>query len=295
MRELVKLHGGKMLKSFDQTKYVKKKKFPKHLSEGVCAALSTVWVSRRAKGEDFFKYLDSNQARAQVAMLQHREVGASELDKASSAVRSKIQEELDELRDSKDLKPKDKNDLRRDLLNQQARLFGSDAFLRDLKRSQYRVDYINEQAGLDGKIDKGLEIPKAVKNVSVSGEGFVIFGMNGKDSGHAMGLYRNRDGVRFFDPNYGEAFFEDRADFQGFLSEFVDPCSRDVLNGTMEDITITDFASSRMPTSPEDAELADHRYLALNLTFPEMIGLATSYYQNPTTTQNVVSGGGSSA
>jgi hypothetical protein len=33
MRELVKLHGGKMLKSFDQTKYVKKKKFPKHLSE----------------------------------------------------------------------------------------------------------------------------------------------------------------------------------------------------------------------------------------------------------------------
>jgi hypothetical protein len=61
----------------------------------------------------------------------------------------------------------------------------------------------------------------------------------------------------------------------------------------MESITITDFASSRMPTSPEDAELADHRYLALNLTFPEMVGLATSYYQNPTTTLNVVSGGSS--
>ena len=27
MRELVKLHGGKMLKSFDQTKYMKKKEF----------------------------------------------------------------------------------------------------------------------------------------------------------------------------------------------------------------------------------------------------------------------------
>jgi hypothetical protein len=27
----------------------------------------------------------------------------------------------------------------------------------------------------------------------------------------------------------GEVFFEDRADFQGFLSEFVDLCSRDVL------------------------------------------------------------------
>jgi hypothetical protein len=157
------------------------------------------------------------------------------------------------------------------------------------------VDYIKEQAGLDGKIDAGLEIPKAVKNVSASGEGFVIFEMDGKDSGHAVGLYRNRDGVRFFDPNYGEAFFEDRADFEGFLSEYVDLCSEDVLDGTLKDITITDFASSRMPTSPEDAEVPDHRYLALNLTFPEMVGLATSYYQDPTTTQNVVSGGESSA
>ena len=81
MREHVKLHGGKMLKSFDQGKYMKKKEFPKQLAEGVCAALSTVWVSRRAKGEDFFKFLDSNQARAQVAMLQHREDGPFELDK----------------------------------------------------------------------------------------------------------------------------------------------------------------------------------------------------------------------
>jgi hypothetical protein len=40
MRELVKLHGGKMLKSFDQTKYMKKKEFPKQLAEGVCAALA---------------------------------------------------------------------------------------------------------------------------------------------------------------------------------------------------------------------------------------------------------------
>ena len=277
-----------MLKSFDQTKYMKKKEFPKRLAEGVCAALSTVWVSRRAKGEDFFKYLDSNQARAQVAMLQHREEGASELDKALSAESRKIQEKREKLRE-------DENDLRRDLLDQKAGLFKSEAFLRDLKRSQYRVDYIKKQAGLDGKIDRGLETPKAVKNVSASGEGFVIFGINGKNSGHAVGLYRNRDGVRFFDPNYGEAFFEDRADFERFLSEFVDLCSMDVLGGTMEDITITDFASSRMPTSPEDAELADHRYLALNLTFPEMVGLATSYYQDPTTTQNAVSGDGSSA
>jgi hypothetical protein len=290
MRELVKLHGGKMLKSFDQTKYTKKKKFPKHLADGVCAALSTVWVSRRAKGEDFFKYLDSNQAHAQVAMLQNLEDAAGgDLAKATSAEFTKTQEKLKKLRDSKDLKPKDEKDLRLDIQAQQGELLGLKPFLQDLqdlKRYQYRLDYIKRQAGLDGKIDRGLEPPKAVKNVSASG-------MNGKDSGHAVGLYRNRDGVRFFDPNYGEAFFEDRADFQGFLSEFVDLCSRDVLDGTMESITITDFASSRMPTSPEDAELADHRYLALNLTFPEMVGLATSYYQNPTTTLNVMSGGSS--
>ena len=275
-----------MLKSFDQTKYMKKKEFPKQLAEGVCAALSTVWVSRRAKGKDFFKFLDSNQARAQVAMLQHREDGPFEFDKLITKKSNKIQKKLD--------KTKNRN-LRKALGEQKADLFEDEDIVKHLERSQYRVDYIKEQAGLDGKIDRGLEIPKAVKNVSASGEGFVIFGMDGKDSGHAVSLYRNRDGVRFFDPNYGEAFFEDRAHFEGFLSEYVDFCSRDVLDGTMKNITITDFASSRMPTSPEDAELADHRYLALNLTFPEMVGLATSYYQDPTTTQNVVSGGGSSA
>ena len=80
------------------------------------------------------------------------------------------------------------------------------------------MDYIKEQAGLDDKIDEELETPEAVKNVSASGKGFVIFGMHGKDSGHAVGLYRNRDGVRFFDPNHGEVFFEDRADFQGYTA-----------------------------------------------------------------------------
>ena len=275
-----------MLKSFDQGKYMKKKEFPKQLAEGVCAALSTVWVSRRAKGKDFFKFLDSNQARAQVAMLQHREEGPFAADKKIEKEYNKIKEKLKKTSDY---------NLRRDLQGREAGLFKPHHFLQDLERSQYRVDYIKEQAGLDGKIDRGLEIPKAVKNVSASGEGFVIFKMNGEKSAHVVGLYRNRDGVRFFDPNYGEAFFEDRAHFEGFLSEYVDFCSRDVLDGTMKNITIIDFASSRMPTSPEDAELADHRYLALNLTFPEMVGLATSYYQDPTTTQNVVSGGGSSA
>jgi uncharacterized protein YicC (UPF0701 family) len=119
MRELVKLHGGKMLKSFDQTKYMKKKEFPKHLAEGVCAALSTVWVSRRAKGEDFFKYLDSNQARAKVAMLQHREEGPSALKKLISKESKKIQKKLDKTSDS---------NLRRDLGEKKAGLFEPERF-----------------------------------------------------------------------------------------------------------------------------------------------------------------------
>jgi hypothetical protein len=60
--------------------------------------------------------------------------------------------------------------LRRDLGEQKAGLFKPQRFLQDLERPQCRVDYIKGQAGLDGKIDAGLEIPKAVKNVSASGE-----------------------------------------------------------------------------------------------------------------------------
>src|SRR5262245_11224204 len=127
MRELVKRHGGKMLKSFDQTKVMKKKEFPEHLAEGVCAALSIVWVSRRANRQDFFKYLETNQARAQVAMLQNRERAARELQTASSAESNKVQEKLDKLRDSTDLKPKDQTRLRQDLHNQRAQLWGLSA------------------------------------------------------------------------------------------------------------------------------------------------------------------------
>src|SRR5262245_49159431 len=103
--------------------------------------------------------------------------------------------------------------------------------LQDKKMYKYRADYIKEQSGLDGKTDR-LEAPDAVKQVSKS-EGFVYFSMNGKDSGHAVGLYRNRDGVRFFDPNYGEAFFKSREDLEGFLSEYVDLCSRDEFLGSI--------------------------------------------------------------
>jgi hypothetical protein len=61
--DLVENCGGQMLKPFTQEKYAKKQKFAKHLDEGLCAALSTVWVSKRARGDDFCKYLDTNDAR----------------------------------------------------------------------------------------------------------------------------------------------------------------------------------------------------------------------------------------
>jgi hypothetical protein len=60
------------------------------------------------------------------------------------------------------------------------------------------VDYIKEQVGLDGKIDKRLEIPKAVKNVSASGEGFVIFEMDGKRSGARCGALSQQRWRSFF-------------------------------------------------------------------------------------------------
>jgi Yersinia/Haemophilus virulence surface antigen len=99
-------------------------------------------------------------------------------------------------------------------------------------------------------------------------ERYVIFGMNGESGGHAVALFEGRDGVRFYDPNLGEAFFENREKFQGFLSEFVSYYSKAGL-GSMKNIEITDFACSLMPKSPEDAELTEHGYLPLNLSFPE--------------------------
>ena len=75
-------------------------------------------------------------------MLQNREQATSELEKAKSAESDKIAEKLAKLRDSKDLKPKDKNNLREDLLDQKLRLFGSDAFLQDLWRFQYRGHFL---------------------------------------------------------------------------------------------------------------------------------------------------------
>ena len=93
--------------------------------------------------------------------------------------------------------------------------------------------------------------------------------MNGHGNrGHAVALYHGRDGVRFFDPNLGEAFFGDQESFRGFLSEFVRYCSDENRLGQLKDVEITDFEYPIMPKSPEDAELTDHGYLPLNLSFP---------------------------
>ena len=53
----------------------RKKKFGEYLDESLCAALSTVRVSKLAQGDDFYKYLDTKDARATVAMLQSRKLG----------------------------------------------------------------------------------------------------------------------------------------------------------------------------------------------------------------------------
>jgi hypothetical protein len=142
-------------------------------------------------------------------------------------------------------------------------------YLKTLEKNQhqYRADYIKDKTGLEGHHERctSADAPGAVSGQ----EGFVIFGMNGHGNrGHAVALYHGRDGVRFFDPNLGEAFFGDQESFRGFLSEFVRFYSNQNRLGQLKDVEITDFGYPIMPKSPEDAELTDHGYLPLNLSFP---------------------------
>jgi hypothetical protein len=204
--------------------------------------------------------------RATVAMLPSRELGVGSAGRALGGEAAKLEKRIAKLRK---YEGDDKKAKIAEIGNQAKRLGESRAFLEDLeaKKHQYRVDYVKERAGLEGEIDT-LATPKALE-AAVSGEGYVILGMTGDKAGHAMALYRDRDGVRFYDPNYGEVFFEDRAQLRVLRNEFVEVYSRGLL-GTLKDIEIADFKSSVMPTSPEDAELADHGYVPLNLTFPEI-------------------------
>ena len=272
LEDLVELHGGMMLKTFAQKDYSEANKFGPDLDRGVCSALSTTWISRRAQGKDFFKYLDSVDGRHQVAMLQGRERGVGNLAQALGSEGTKFPQRAAQM-----MKAYQGSELQQkldELAKDAERLKESGLFLKDQahKQHQFRVDYIKQQTGLTGNIDK-LTSQNAVRAFALQ-ERYVIFGMNGESGGHAVALFEGRDGVRFYDPNLGEAFFEDREKFQGFLSEFVSYYSKAGL-GSMKNIEITDFACSLMPKSPEDAELREHGYLPLNLSFPECMESGT--------------------
>ena len=68
-------------------------------------------------------------------MLQHREEAASELEEPIRKEFGNIAAKFEKVRESKDLKPKDKNGLRKDLEKQQGRLMGLNDELVGVKRS----------------------------------------------------------------------------------------------------------------------------------------------------------------
>ena len=241
------------------------------------SALRTTWIARRAQGKDFFKYVDTVDGRNEVAMLQGREEGLAESLRAVKGEFQRIGKETQEILNSPlnnliGFLPNAVLEMpfvRNTVLEQERRagelkqrgseLRQTTQFLKGLSESQhqYRADYIKDQTGLQGKIDNFTSdaAPRAVKGK----EGFVIFGMNGhSERGHAVALYHCRDGVRFFDPNLGEAYFEDPKNFRRFLSEFVRYYSDENRLGQLKGVEITDFEYPIMPKSPEDAELTDH-------------------------------------
>ncbi len=49
---------------------------------------------------------------------------------------------------------------------------------------------------------------------------YLMIGIMGKEGGHAMAAFIGRNDVAFFDPNFGEFYFETRPKFKEFMKDF---------------------------------------------------------------------------
>jgi hypothetical protein len=254
---LLKKHGGRLMTPSSQEQFVAGGGANDHFKNGVCAALGTLWIAKRAQGRDFFKYLESASAKVMVTQLQGRESFLSDAGRSTARYVNKLPG-----------LPPGEYAAKAKLQNQFIDLLGEER----KNQHQWRCDYIRDETGLTGFIKKHADLDNAMTRTTGI-EGYTIVDIaNRNGRGHTVAVYTSlHGGVRFYDPNHGEVFFESTGEFEPFLAELTRVYVED-MEGGMKHVETTSIPAPFFPKSPEDSEV-EKGFLSLNLTLEETIEL----------------------
>jgi hypothetical protein len=156
-----------------------------NVKHGLCMGYSSQWIIQGAQGKDFWQYVDSDTARADLLVMARRE----------GNLRTMAQEGLFQQMPA---------DLKAKILSDQEN-WSEQHILRSgvLEKTEPRF----EQEGFSDKI---FELCEKL----TSGEGFKLLSMRGTRKGsHAVAVSVSKGAVTYMDPNAGEVKFADKDAF----------------------------------------------------------------------------------
>ncbi len=215
--------NGTVKTSYRQSSVIQKiqasyKQADDSVKHGVCMGFSACWINQSAKGNDFWKWLDSPQSQGTLQMMAHRE---------NNTITSILKATGDALLSSKipqDLKDK---------LSEKQNKWASDWI------AQQGV--LNPSPRIEGKFD-GNNVFDALTN----SDGFKLLCMRGTTKGsHAVAAFVKGNEVTYVDPNGGEVKFNDKYEFGiWFVTEHLPHYD----NAKFTDFYIDDFPCAVNPS-----------------------------------------------
>jgi hypothetical protein len=183
--------GGELVVDKEQSSVIEKingelEQSDPHVKHGLCMGYSATWIKMCSQGDDFWQYVDSADARANLRMMARREGNIGTM--AQQGLFEKMPE-----------------DVKKQILADQGK-WTEELLLRSgaVEKSEKRY----ERDGFSG--DAIFDLCEHL----TGSEGYKLLCMKGKTKGsHAVAVSVSDGKVTYMDPNAGEAKFENRDEF----------------------------------------------------------------------------------
>ena len=209
---------------------------------GVCQALSTLWIIRSANEDDFWSILDRPETLAFVKQGQHTEHSAMKVAAAALGMSDKLG-----------------NFDQKTVIQGLAlgTMFGSLSSeqkaavdLATKAKAKWSPNQIMESTGMGQsftpKVDDKVELARALTKQ----EGYSLLSVQFANEGHAMALYNSPGrGVQFMDSNYGEVMFTDTGKFERWFIDHISSYEKSF--GDARSLQHQTFKNPSPPRRPE--------------------------------------------
>lgn len=176
---------------------------------GICQALAAKWIAEHANEGSLWNWLctagTSNVKQGQIANLMVNFNESVTTDKGSGAFNTTV----------KRSKSQTKMAWQDVVTEKYLAQYGV------IRRGMARARMNNSmQMNGGGGTNLGVGLASLLEPAKWNGQGFYLLISIMGDGGHALAAYVGRDDICFFDPNFGDFYFDTRAKFKNFMKDF---------------------------------------------------------------------------